>query len=154
MTMETVCWMNEKWTHDERTVNSLWTVNASERWTLNRKLWTMNTRWTPAKRTVNGRWANVERTQKWERWAFQGQCNSFRRQDFIYKKVKANKTHTQNKINKNHSVALNFMSFLLQWFPWYIGLVIDMTYAFCTTFAHLLVFWIINLSFFILASYS
>ena len=64
--------VNDRWTNGERTLNALWTVNASERWTLNAKLWTMNGRWAHAERTVNGRWANGERTQKWESRTFQG----------------------------------------------------------------------------------
>ena len=78
MTIETERWMNyesfvnDRWTHGERTVNVLLTVNARERLTVNAKLWTMNARWAHTEHTVNGRWANGEQTQQWESRTFQG----------------------------------------------------------------------------------
>ena len=44
-------------------------VNASERWTLNAKLWTVN-----AEHTVNGKWASGEQTEKCESRTFQELC--------------------------------------------------------------------------------
>ena len=64
MTMETESWMNDehfvndRWTHGERTVNALWTVNASEWWTQNCE------QWTPDEGTANNRWTKAKMGKK------------------------------------------------------------------------------------------
>ena len=60
--------VNDNWTHGERTMNALWTVNASARWTVNAELWKVSEWWTHAERMVSEVWVNGERTVS-ERWA-------------------------------------------------------------------------------------
>ena len=54
--------MAERFEKDERTMNALWTVNASARWTVNAELWKVSEWWTHGERSVSERWTHGERT--------------------------------------------------------------------------------------------